>query len=270
MQIRGLVRHSVGLVGSWPLSEVCPVAPSLQLRGLSSDSPKSVTLAQRRRGEFPPARDMPTPDVRLYHRAVVVAQDVQGQLRGLVRQLSIDQFENESRRVSMGAGASESTSVRNKTPLFERSFSEPVGGGLVCVWRGWHVRCVMTQLCMPLLAHDVLVASRPMPTAARLHLPQLHTHLPAPPPCRASTRPCCASSSTRGTGRPHPRASSSSRSTRSLSCATRRSTSSRRSPPCCACGVGGQRQRGLRLLAVAGMGPGLAGGACGVVAAALG
>lgn len=29
---------------------------------------------------------------------------LQGQLRGLVRQLSIDQFENESRRVSMGAG----------------------------------------------------------------------------------------------------------------------------------------------------------------------
>lgn len=29
---------------------------------------------------------------------------MQGQLRGLVRQLSIDQFENESRRVSMGAG----------------------------------------------------------------------------------------------------------------------------------------------------------------------
>lgn len=38
------------------------------------------------------------------------------------------QFENESRRVSMGAGLSEPTSVRNKTPLFERSYSEPVGG----------------------------------------------------------------------------------------------------------------------------------------------
>ncbi|PSC71439.1 serine threonine-phosphatase BSL1 [Micractinium conductrix] len=96
-----------------------------KLRDLRSDSPKSVTLAQRRRGEFPVARDMPTPDVRLYHRAVVVAQDVSGQLRGLVRQLSIDQFENESRRVSMGAGVSEATSVRNKTPLFERTFSEP-------------------------------------------------------------------------------------------------------------------------------------------------
>ena len=74
-----------------------------------SDSPQSVTLAQRRRGEFPPTRDIPTPNVRLYHRAVVVAQDVSGQLRGLVRQLSIDQFENEGRRVSMGT--SEAASV---------------------------------------------------------------------------------------------------------------------------------------------------------------
>eukprot|EP00884_Botryococcus_braunii_P021759 jgi/Botrbrau1/8267/Bobra.0001s0018.1 len=44
-----------------------------------------------------------TPDVRLYHRAVVVAQEAtEGSLRGLVRQLSIDQFENEGRRVSLG------------------------------------------------------------------------------------------------------------------------------------------------------------------------
>ncbi len=117
---------------------------ALQLRAANPDSPKSETLAQRRRGEFPPTRDMPTPDVRLYHRAVVVAQDVSGQLRGLVRQLSIDQFENESRRVSMGAGASEaSTIVRHKTPLFERTFSEPVSwecccyglrAGLVVAW----------------------------------------------------------------------------------------------------------------------------------------
>lgn len=142
----------------------------MQLRADGPGSPKSVTLAQRRRGEFPPARDIPTPDVRLYHRAVVVAQDlqvrrmgraefaavvqpavlplrshrkglhvesntlivghgpclpasttgrssgfrhrdVQGQLRGLVRQLSIDQFENESRRVSMGAGKSSRTAL---------------------------------------------------------------------------------------------------------------------------------------------------------------
>lgn len=41
-------------------------------------------------------------DVRLHHRAVVVAAESGGALGGLVRQLSIDQFENEGRRVSYG------------------------------------------------------------------------------------------------------------------------------------------------------------------------
>ncbi|KAI5072229.1 hypothetical protein GOP47_0012935 [Adiantum capillus-veneris] len=41
-------------------------------------------------------------DVRLCHRAVVVAAESGGALGGLVRQLSIDQFENEGRRVSYG------------------------------------------------------------------------------------------------------------------------------------------------------------------------
>ncbi|RWR76596.1 serine/threonine-protein phosphatase BSL1-like protein [Cinnamomum micranthum f. kanehirae] len=39
------------------------------------------------------------PDVRLHPRAVVVAKEVVGNLGGLVRQLSLDQFENESRRM---------------------------------------------------------------------------------------------------------------------------------------------------------------------------
>ncbi|PQP99087.1 serine/threonine-protein phosphatase BSL1 [Prunus yedoensis var. nudiflora] len=38
-------------------------------------------------------------DVRLHHRAVVVAKEVVGNLGGMVRQLSLDQFENESRRM---------------------------------------------------------------------------------------------------------------------------------------------------------------------------
>ncbi|KAJ6816317.1 serine/threonine-protein phosphatase BSL1-like protein [Iris pallida] len=38
------------------------------------------------------------PDVRLHPRAVVVAKETVGNLGGLVRQLSLDQFENESRR----------------------------------------------------------------------------------------------------------------------------------------------------------------------------
>ncbi|KAF5184580.1 Serine/threonine-protein phosphatase BSL1 [Thalictrum thalictroides] len=39
-------------------------------------------------------------DVRLHSRAVVVAKETIGNLGGLVRQLSLDQFENESRRMS--------------------------------------------------------------------------------------------------------------------------------------------------------------------------
>eukprot|EP00252_Welwitschia_mirabilis_P026986 TRINITY_DN906_c0_g1_i2.p1 TRINITY_DN906_c0_g1~~TRINITY_DN906_c0_g1_i2.p1 ORF type:complete len:944 (-),score=234.90 TRINITY_DN906_c0_g1_i2:748-3579(-) len=40
--------------------------------------------------------------VRLHHRAVVVAAETGGALGGMVRSLSIDQFENEGRRVSYG------------------------------------------------------------------------------------------------------------------------------------------------------------------------
>ncbi|KAE8682464.1 Serine/threonine-protein phosphatase BSL2 [Hibiscus syriacus] len=42
------------------------------------------------------------PGVRLHHRAVVIAAETGGALGGMVRQLSIDQFENEGRRVSYG------------------------------------------------------------------------------------------------------------------------------------------------------------------------
>ncbi|XP_076902925.1 serine/threonine-protein phosphatase BSL1-like [Bidens hawaiensis] len=38
-------------------------------------------------------------DVRLHRRAVVVAKETVGNLGGLIRQLSLDQFENESRRI---------------------------------------------------------------------------------------------------------------------------------------------------------------------------
>ncbi|KNA23387.1 hypothetical protein SOVF_024870 isoform B [Spinacia oleracea] len=44
----------------------------------------------------------PPPGVRLHHRAVVVAAETGGALGGMVRSLSIDQFENEGRRVSYG------------------------------------------------------------------------------------------------------------------------------------------------------------------------
>ncbi|MCO5552486.1 hypothetical protein L7F22_005998 [Adiantum nelumboides] len=58
-------------------------------------------------------------DVRLHHRAVVVAAESGGALGGLVRQLSIDQFENEGRRVSYGTPES-ATAARK---LLDRQIS---------------------------------------------------------------------------------------------------------------------------------------------------
>ncbi|KAJ7571101.1 hypothetical protein O6H91_01G148500 [Diphasiastrum complanatum] len=58
--------------------------------------------------------------VRLYHRAVVVAAESGGHLGGMVRQLSIDQFENEGRRVSYGTP--ESANAAKK--LLDRQFSD--------------------------------------------------------------------------------------------------------------------------------------------------
>ena len=168
-------------------------------RDADTDSPTSVTLSQRRSGSA--QRGTPiTPDVRLYHRAVVVAQEATGEkrrsvcgrirldtlsfcergcravvrslapapffpyarrshpsassfpallalyapslllrtlpascapthpsdigsLRGMVRQLSIDQFENESRRVSLGPESVSKPAVGS--PMFERVGVEP-------------------------------------------------------------------------------------------------------------------------------------------------
>ncbi|XP_051143021.1 serine/threonine-protein phosphatase BSL3 isoform X4 [Andrographis paniculata] len=57
--------------------------------------------------------------VRLHHRAVVVAAETSGALGGMVRQLSIDQFENEGRRVSYGTPES-ATAARK---LLDRQMS---------------------------------------------------------------------------------------------------------------------------------------------------
>ncbi|KAL2623704.1 hypothetical protein R1flu_003909 [Riccia fluitans] len=57
--------------------------------------------------------------VRLHHRAVVVAAESGGALGGLVRQLSIDQFENEGRRVSHGTPDSATAARR----LLDRQMS---------------------------------------------------------------------------------------------------------------------------------------------------
>ncbi|OAY69906.1 Serine/threonine-protein phosphatase BSL [Ananas comosus] len=50
------------------------------------------------------ATDSLEPGVRLHPRAVVVAKEAVGNLGGLVRQLSLDQFENESRRMHPSNG----------------------------------------------------------------------------------------------------------------------------------------------------------------------
>ncbi|KIY99882.1 hypothetical protein MNEG_8078 [Monoraphidium neglectum] len=100
-------------------------AAALQADALRDESP-TLTLAQRRLpggGGSPP----PTPDVRLYHRAVVAPMEPP--LRGLVRQLSIDQLDNEGRRVSAypdgtGGGSAPGTAPA-KSPLFSRSLSMP-------------------------------------------------------------------------------------------------------------------------------------------------
>ncbi|KRH22627.1 hypothetical protein GLYMA_13G312300v4 [Glycine max] len=57
--------------------------------------------------------------VRLHHRAVVVAAETGGALGGMVRQLSIDQFENEGRRV--GYGTPENATAARK--LLDRQMS---------------------------------------------------------------------------------------------------------------------------------------------------
>ncbi|KAL8140906.1 hypothetical protein V2J09_006927 [Rumex salicifolius] len=61
----------------------------------------------------------PPTGVRLHHRAVVVPAETGGALGGMVRQLSIDQFENEGRRVSYGTPES-ATAARK---LLDRQMS---------------------------------------------------------------------------------------------------------------------------------------------------
>lgn len=87
-------------------------------RAMSSparDESPTLTLNQHHRAGASP----PTPDVRLYHRAVVAPMEPP--LRGLVRQLSIDQLDNEGRRVSIY----DKGTPEGKTPLFQRTVSMP-------------------------------------------------------------------------------------------------------------------------------------------------
>eukprot|EP00249_Psilotum_nudum_P023897 c29021_g2_i2 orf=373-3453(+) len=68
----------------------------------SENQPLSPAITITKGQPTPLKNHSPPTSVRLHHRAVVVAAESGGALGGLVRQLSIDQFENEGRRVSYG------------------------------------------------------------------------------------------------------------------------------------------------------------------------
>nr|QFS19065.1 putative serine/threonine protein phosphatase BSL2 [Apopellia endiviifolia (species B)] len=90
----------------------------------ASPSGKSVsaqlsTILPSKSGMVATLVHSPPLGVRLHHRAVVVAAESGGALGGLVRQLSIDQFENEGRRVSHGITDSSSAAKR----LLDRQMS---------------------------------------------------------------------------------------------------------------------------------------------------
>ncbi|KQJ85747.1 serine/threonine-protein phosphatase BSL2 homolog isoform X2 [Brachypodium distachyon] len=84
-QVNGEMEHS-------PDREQSPGAMPSGKQNLSLIKPDAALLNN----------STPPPGVRLHHRAVVVAAETGGALGGMVRQLSIDQFENEGRRVIYG------------------------------------------------------------------------------------------------------------------------------------------------------------------------
>lgn len=73
-----------------------------------------------------PTPDTPV-DVKLWHKAVVVSHDQgsPGSLGALVRQLSLDHFENESRRVSLGLPTPNGT--ENEKPAYMEKMTQATG-----------------------------------------------------------------------------------------------------------------------------------------------
>ncbi|KAI3994082.1 hypothetical protein MKX01_012339 [Papaver californicum] len=82
-------------------------------------TPSGKQMSTSKMQDSPMSNIIPAPGVRLHHRAVVVAAETGGGLGGMVRQLSIDQFENEGRRVSYGTPES-ATAARK---LLDRQMS---------------------------------------------------------------------------------------------------------------------------------------------------
>lgn len=75
--------------------------PDRDRGGEATISGKQLSTPSKPQDAVMPNYSPPT-GVRLHHRAVVVAAETGGALGGMVRSLSIDQFENEGRRVSYG------------------------------------------------------------------------------------------------------------------------------------------------------------------------
>lgn len=75
--------------------------PDRDRGGEATTSGKQLSTPSKPQDAVMPNYSPPT-GVRLHHRAVFVAAETGGALGGMVRSLSIDQFENEGRRVSYG------------------------------------------------------------------------------------------------------------------------------------------------------------------------
>jgi diadenosine tetraphosphatase ApaH/serine/threonine PP2A family protein phosphatase len=135
-------RGGAAAAAATPGEAATPTAVGAQAAAAGVDardaSPDGVTLLNHWRPP-PPGGTPPTPDVRLYHRAVVAPMEPP--LRGLVRQLSIDQLDNEGRRVSIygekgspggmaafgggSSGGGNENGMPARSPLFSRSLSVP-------------------------------------------------------------------------------------------------------------------------------------------------
>ena len=90
--------------------------------GASARTPSPGSVSKRANSTGARTRGTPGTDVRLHHRAVVVAAgaDSSGGLGSLVRQLSIDQFENENKRIGPGVHLLESDKKSGGGPGSER------------------------------------------------------------------------------------------------------------------------------------------------------
>ncbi|KAL9228111.1 hypothetical protein vseg_003725 [Gypsophila vaccaria] len=117
-----LEKKSVDKLVEASTAEVEAVKTVWQAAQAASSSPPDDTLLSQ---GSTPAPDTPSDGayadvgVRLHPRAVVVAKEAVGNLGGMVRQLSLDQFENESRRmipVSVDHSNPNKKFIRQKSP----------------------------------------------------------------------------------------------------------------------------------------------------------